>query len=88
MATATSADSRTERRIQLRIAALLHERPSDRAERIWARSVADLARVRARAEGIELTPEEGRRLAEHVARVGAEWLGLDENMARALAGDR
>lgn len=84
MTTATLADFRTERRIQLRIAALVHARPSERSERLWARSVADLARVQ--ADG--LTPEAVSAAEEHLARVAAEWLGWDDENMRAAAMGR
>ena len=47
--TTETAGRRTERLIRERIEALLHARPSDRRERIWARSVADLRRAESRA---------------------------------------
>jgi hypothetical protein len=81
------ATFRTERRIQLRIAEMVHARPSHRSERIWARSVADLRRLQARADGVELTPEAEAAADAHLARVAAEF-GIDENQMRALHGDR
>jgi hypothetical protein len=68
-------DIRTGRRIRRRIAALLRGRPSGRSSTLWARSVADLARVRAQAAGDGPAGWDGC----------GEWA---ENELRAASGDR
>jgi len=68
------------RRLRVGPAERLGSMPSDRAELLYVRSVAELRTV----EG--LTPDEIARAVEHRERVAAEWLGWEENDRAAAMG--